>query len=379
MAAKKRAIPNFDELYASVIQPQPSSGAFEGIEAVVDQVITREKRRPDLVTLDHLRPNPHQPRKEFDEEELDQLGDSILEHGLLEPLVVRESLTNPGYYDIACGERRWRAMRMKGIREAEAIILDASVSDTEMAEIALIENVQRKDLTPYELAESYQKLREQGLSIEQIAAKVKKKKAHVDDHLAIMRVPLEVRQLVREHPDVPLRTVRDLGNVPNEEDRKYLIAFVSRGELPANSISQILQAAKRVAIKESTHSQEEYVTQKNTTSVPEEQERTELAAHMLTNSPSVSSSAENTEKIAEQLPTSTPSVAQRPVSSTVELVTLEHLLSRDKAQIYKIYDRLQSTLATMSPEARERVRNSVDQWHTWMSNLLEQTQASAEA
>ncbi len=375
MATKKRAIPNFDELYASVTQPQPSSGAFEGIEAVVDQVITREKRRPDLVTLDHLRPNPHQPRKEFDEEELDQLGDSILEHGLLEPLVVRESLANAGYYDIACGERRWRAMRMKGIREAEAIILDASVSDTEMAEIALIENVQRKDLTPYELAESYQKLREQGLSIEQIAAKVKKKKAHVDDHLAIIRVPLEVRQLVKEHPDVPLRTIRDLGNVPNEEDRKYLIAFVARGELPANSISQILQAAKKITIKESVRSHEEYVAQKNTTSLPEEPERTELAARMLANPSSLSAPVENTERISEQTPPTIATTVPRPVSSVVELVTLEHLLSRDKAQIYKIYDRLQSTLATMSPEARERVRNSVDQWHTWMSNLLEQTQA----
>src|SRR5437667_4434633 len=136
----------FDDLFRNVSKPSP--GAFSGIATVVESLITQTRRRYGMVPLSKLRPNPRQPRQHFDPVKLEELGNSIVEHGLLEPLVVRVSRETQGYFEIACGERRWRAMQLKNIQEAEAIILSENCSDDEIEQIALIENVQREDLSP---------------------------------------------------------------------------------------------------------------------------------------------------------------------------------------------------------------------------------------
>ena len=106
---------NFDDPFKKV--PKQTPGAFSGIATVVDTGVKKTKRRYGTIPLDHVRPNPFQPRKQFDQQKLAELGDSIKEHGLLEPLVVRESASENSSFELACGERRWRAMQLKNITE----------------------------------------------------------------------------------------------------------------------------------------------------------------------------------------------------------------------------------------------------------------------
>ena len=121
--------------------------------------------------LQKVEPNPDQPRRTFDEEELQALADSIAAHGILQPLAVRAS--GDGFYQIIAGERRWRAARMAGLSEVPVVVLEAD--DRTVMELALVENLQRQDLNPMEEAEGYQRLmKEYGLTQEEAAARVGK-------------------------------------------------------------------------------------------------------------------------------------------------------------------------------------------------------------
>jgi ParB family transcriptional regulator, chromosome partitioning protein len=231
-----------------------SAGAFPGAMEVVAQVIPDEgKRRLMVVPLDRLRPNPRQPRKNFVEADLLDLGNSIKEHGLQQPIVIRHATDGSNMYDIGAGERRWRAMLLVGLTEIEAIEV-IGATDDDLETIALIENTHRADLTPMELAEAYWKLHRHTdgsirMSIAEVADKVKLPKNYVDDHLSIMRAPEAVRQLIIDDPTIPLRTIRDLAQIENDEDRAYLIDEVRSHRFTANDISRILQLLKKAQAK----------------------------------------------------------------------------------------------------------------------------------
>ncbi len=135
-----------------------------------------------------------QPRKRFDDARLDELADSIREHGVVEPILVRRA---GAQYRIVAGERRWRAAQRAGLREIPAIVREAS--DREAFEIALVENLQREDLNAVEEAEAYEVLaREHGLTQEAVAARVGKDRSTVANALRLLRLPPAVRDLVRE-------------------------------------------------------------------------------------------------------------------------------------------------------------------------------------
>ena len=136
-----------------------------------------------LVRLSEIQPRRDQPRKNFDLESLQQLADSIAEHGLLQPVVVREALG--GYYEIIAGERRWRAAKMAGLSEIPVTILSAD--DRKASELAIIENVQREDLNPMEEAAGYKKLMDDyGLTQEQVASRVQKSRPAVTNALRLL-------------------------------------------------------------------------------------------------------------------------------------------------------------------------------------------------
>ena len=129
-----------------------------------------------------MEPNPDQPRRTFDEEELQALADSIAAHGILQPLAVRAS--GGGFYQIIAGERRWRAARMAGLSEVPVVVLEAD--DRTVMELALVENLQRQDLNPMEEAEGYQRLmKEYGLTQEEAAARVGKSRPAVANALRL--------------------------------------------------------------------------------------------------------------------------------------------------------------------------------------------------
>ena len=147
-----------------------------------------------MIQLHRIEPNPDQPRKDFNEEELQELSESISVHGLIQPLTVRE--TSPGYYQIIAGERRWRASRMAGLSEVPAVILEAD--DRKAMELALIENLQRSDLNCVEEALGYQTLIESfGMTQEDASNRVGKSRSAVANALRLLNLPEKVLEMLR--------------------------------------------------------------------------------------------------------------------------------------------------------------------------------------
>lgn len=145
--------------------------------------------------IDELRPNPYQPRKTFDEETLRELADSIEEHGVFQPIIVKKSIKG---YEIIAGERRFRASKMAGKDTIPAIVRD--FSDEEMMEIALLENLQREDLNAIEEALAYKSLQEKlGITQEELAKKVGKSRSHITNMLGLLRLPDEVKEMVSDN------------------------------------------------------------------------------------------------------------------------------------------------------------------------------------
>ena len=147
-----------------------------------------------LLPIHKIEPNPDQPRRDFDPEELQALSESIAAYGLIQPLAVRE--TGNGYYQIIAGERRWRAARMANLTEVPAVIVEAD--DQKTMELALIENLQRQDLNPVEEALGYRVLMEDyGLTQEALANSVSKSRSAVANTLRLLTLCPEVLELVR--------------------------------------------------------------------------------------------------------------------------------------------------------------------------------------
>ena len=154
----------------------------------------QEKSAYQSLPIYKVEPNPDQPRKEFDPEELENLAESIRVHGLIQPLTVREMPT--GYYQIIAGERRWRAARLAKLSEVPVVVIDAD--DRKAMELALIENLQRQDLNPVEEALGYKALMEDyGLTQEEAAARVGKSRPAVANALRLLGLNPEVLELVR--------------------------------------------------------------------------------------------------------------------------------------------------------------------------------------
>ena len=155
---------------------------------------SQEENGLKKLPLHKIEPNPDQPRRDFDPEELDELAESIRTHGVIQPLTVRE-MPN-GYYQIIAGERRWRASRLAGLEEIPAVIIEAD--DKKAMELALIENLQRSDLNPVEEANGYDSLiREYGLTQEEAAARVGKSRPAVANALRLLSLCEGVLDKVR--------------------------------------------------------------------------------------------------------------------------------------------------------------------------------------
>ena len=172
-------------------------GLGKGLGALLGDFteVSPDKSPYQLLPIYKVEPNPDQPRHDFDEEELQNLSDSIAEHGVLQPLTVRE--VSGGYYQIIAGERRWRAARMANLTEVPAVIIEAD--DKKAMELALIENLQRQDLNPVEEALGYRSLMaDYGLTQEQAAQQVGKSRPAVANALRLLNLCPEVLEAVRK-------------------------------------------------------------------------------------------------------------------------------------------------------------------------------------
>lgn len=143
------------------------------------------------IPVEDLRPNPYQPRRVFAEDKLEELVASIREHGIIQPLIVRRSAVRG--YDIVAGERRFRAAQRAGLKTVPAVVRD--LSDAELMEIAIIENLQREDLNAMEVAEAYSRLMDKlGLTQEQVAQRVGQSRSHVANMLRLLQLPEAIRE-----------------------------------------------------------------------------------------------------------------------------------------------------------------------------------------
>lgn len=155
---------------------------------------TAENSGYQMLPIHKVEPNPDQPRRDFDEEELQSLADSISVHGIIQPLTVRQLPS--GYYQIIAGERRWRAARLAGLTEVPAVTIEAD--DKKAMELALIENLQRQDLNPVEEAQGYQTLMDEyGMTQEEAAHQVGKSRPAVANALRLLSLCPEVLEQLR--------------------------------------------------------------------------------------------------------------------------------------------------------------------------------------
>lgn len=159
-------------------------------EAVVAE--SKDKEPETLVKITKVEPNREQPRKNFDEDALQELADSIKQFGLLQPILVQD---RKDYYEIIAGERRWRAAKMAGLKEVPVII--RNYTEQEIVEISLIENIQREDLNPIEEAQAYKRLlTEFNLKQDEVAERVSKSRAAVTNSIRLLKLSDEVQQMV---------------------------------------------------------------------------------------------------------------------------------------------------------------------------------------
>ncbi|MCH9650838.1 MAG: ParB/RepB/Spo0J family partition protein [Deltaproteobacteria bacterium] len=178
-------------------------GLGRGLDALLSSAPVTPPKEPSTslasnqLPVGDLLPNRFQPRSHFEESGLEELAQSIREQGVVQPIVVSEQPDTPGQYTIVAGERRWRAAQRAGLESVPVVLREVS-GDQELLELALVENVQRRDLNPVEEAEAYRLLQERfSLSQEQIARRVGKARATVTNGLRLLRLSREVQDLLR--------------------------------------------------------------------------------------------------------------------------------------------------------------------------------------
>ncbi len=167
-----------------------AKGLGKGLNAIFTDVGKEETVQE--IKLKELRPNPYQPRKTFQQEAIDELKDSILEHGILQPLVVRKSLRG---YEIVVGERRFRAAKEAKLETVPAVVRD--LSEQQMMELAVLENLQREDLNSIEEGLAYQTLMEKlKLTQEEVAKRLGKSRPHIANHIRLLSLPQKIQELI---------------------------------------------------------------------------------------------------------------------------------------------------------------------------------------
>lgn len=186
------------------------------------------------IELDQIRPNPYQPRKVFDEDKLDELAESVRQLGIIQPITVR-SLGN-GKFELITGERRLRAARRAGLKHIPAYLREAD-SET-MLEMSLVENVQREDLNPIDVAHGYQRLIEEcNLTQEQVAGKVGKNRATIANMLRLLKLPPRIQTSLRDG-QLSIGHARALINVEEEEIQLQLFRQIEKKALSVRQVEE---------------------------------------------------------------------------------------------------------------------------------------------
>ena len=198
------------------------------------------------ISIDEISPNPWQPRRDFDEESLNALASSIRENGLIQPVVVRKK--KDGTYELAAGERRWRAAKMAGLTVIPAI--SKEYDDRSMAEMALVENLQRKDLNPVDEGMAYRKLMDEyGLTQEGISKKVGKSRPYVANMVRLLDLPEEVKDFLSKG-QLTAGQARPLLGLESDAEKVQLARRIVKEGLSARKVEDIIREGKEPKKKE---------------------------------------------------------------------------------------------------------------------------------
>jgi ParB family transcriptional regulator, chromosome partitioning protein len=225
------------DMLLPVRAPEPTPGA----SSAPDPVKSYGEGNVFLCPLDKIVPNRGQPRQHFDADKIEELAQSLREHGLLEPLVVRRR-SGTDNFEIIAGERRWRAAQKASLREVLVVVRDVSAKDA--YELALIENVQREDLDPIEFAEALDRLlKEHGHTQETLATRVGKDRSTIANALRLLRLPPSVRERV-VNGELSEGHARALLGAPDDAMLAALADKVVRGHLSVRQTEELVREAK---------------------------------------------------------------------------------------------------------------------------------------
>lgn len=207
-----------------------------GLEAIFeDSPQIDESEEIEEIALDKIRPNPYQPRKNFDEKSLKELADSIKENGVFQPIIVRKSVNG---YDIIAGERRFRASGLAKKKTIPAIV--RQFDESQMMEVAVLENLQREDLTPLEEAQAYEMLQKNlGLTQEEVSKRMGKSRPYIANYLRLLSLPAKTKRLL-QHGDLSMGQARTLLALKDKEKIDPLAKKVVKEGMPVRKVEALV-------------------------------------------------------------------------------------------------------------------------------------------
>ena len=218
-------------------------GGGRGLDALIDtgsEVRTQGSSNLNEIEISMIEPNPNQPRREFDQEALQELANSISEVGIIQPITLRQM--ENGKYQIIAGERRWRASQLAGLTSIPAYI--RTVEDEGVMEMALVENIQREDLNAIEVALAYQHLAETtGMTQEKISKRVGKSRAAVTNFLRLLKLPAQVQMALKNH-EIDMGHARALLAIDSPSAQIKLFKEIQKQQYSVRKVEEMVQALK---------------------------------------------------------------------------------------------------------------------------------------
>jgi len=213
-----------------------AKGLGKGINALFTNVNVENDDAVQEVKIRELRPNPYQPRKIFQPEAIEELKESILQHGILQPIIVRKSIKG---YEIVVGERRYRAAKEAKLDKVPVVVRD--LDEQQMMELAVLENLQREDLTPIEEATAYQTLMDRlNLTQEQLAKRLGKSRPHIANHLRLLVLPKKIQDLI-SNGDISMGHGRALLGLKKKDKLQAVVDEVIKNGLNVRQLEKLVQ------------------------------------------------------------------------------------------------------------------------------------------
>ena len=211
-------------------------GLGKGLNALFPGESLKKAEAVEHIHVKNIKPNPYQPRKIFNETAIEELRDSIKEHGILQPIILRKTGTT---YEIVVGERRYRAAKLAGLDEVPAVV--RVLTDEETMELAILENLQREDLTPIEEAEAYYNLMENlKITQEQLSFRLGKSRSHIANHVRLLSLPKKVRATITEGK-LSMGHGRTLLGLRNKEQITIIADRVLKEGLNVRQLEKLVQ------------------------------------------------------------------------------------------------------------------------------------------